>query len=101
MNSLIKDAKAAKALLKKGRWYSTPHDVMTILHSLCISNTIDIRVTNEPNDVDYTVSVSNVDDAWKWLKRIDDTAARTVLYETEDGETIDFKDSAPYQYRFA
>tara|TARA_X000001388_G_C2133349_1_gene85908 strand:+ start:116 stop:421 length:306 start_codon:yes stop_codon:yes gene_type:complete len=101
MQSEIKDSKTAKALLKQGKWYSTPNDVMTILHSICISNTIDIRVTNEPNDVDYTVSVSNVDDAWKWLKWIDGTPARKVLYETEDGETIDFKDSAPYQYRFA
>ena len=101
MESQIKDAKTAKALLKKGKWYSTPNDVMTILHSMCISNTIDIKVTNEPNDVDYTVSVSNVDGAWKWLKRIDGTPARTVLYQTEDGETINFKDSDPYRYRFA
>ena len=101
MESQIKDAKTAKALLKQGKWYSTPCDIMTIIQSAGITNTIEIRVTNEPNDVDYTVSVSNVDGAWNWLKWIDGTPARTVLYQTEDGETIDFKDSAPYQYRFA
>ena len=101
MQSQIKDEKTAKALLKQGKWCSTPHDIMTIIQSMGICNTIEIRVTNEPNDVGYTISVSNIDDAWNWLKWIDGTPARTVLYQTEDGKTIDFKDSAPYQYRFA
>ena len=67
MQNQIKDAKTAKALLKQGKWCSTPHDVMTIVAPVGICNTIEVRVTNEPNDVDYTISVSNMASSWKWL----------------------------------
>ena len=101
MESQIKDAKTAKALLKQGQWCSTPNDVMTIVQSMGICNTIEVRVTNEPNDVDYTISVSNLDGAWQWLKHIDSINGRTVKYQPLDGETIDFKDSTPYKHRFS
>ena len=78
-----------------------PGDVFTIKSNRgVICDTITVQVTNDETAESFYLGYRNELDAWKHLKRINEIAARRVMYQLDDDEPIDFVECIPYRHRF-
>lgn len=106
----------AKALEKRnisekffngGGFTSCPGDVFTIkATSGMISSSISIHITNDGtmNDAaivtDEWLGLENRIEAWEWVKQCSEVPGRKAMYQIDDNEPIEYKDSTPYKHRF-
>jgi len=87
--------------LGRAKFTSCPGDKMIIKsHRNIISNTVDINLINEARAENVHFCVSNIIDAWKWLKDINETEARKVTFQIDDEPEMPFENSMPYKSRF-
>lgn len=79
-----------------------PGDVYTIRHTPgVICNTLSVELKNTRRGECFLMCLDNKLASWEFLKGLDDTGGREVLYHTRGGGTVPFKESAPYIHRFA
>lgn len=80
-----------------------PGDVFAIIgHEGVISNTIEVRVTNDNTKENFTLTFSNVIESWKLFKMLSEF--RSVICERHcwggKVETCNYVDSEAYKHRF-